>query len=75
MLSKNPLGLASALAKIEEYSKYGTLPNANNATAHMFIINPMMGIGASLSNLLAHILVLRIVLQIEKLSLNPHYRF
>ncbi len=44
MLSKNPLGLASALAKIEEYSKYGTLPNANNATAHMFIINPMMGL-------------------------------
>ena len=76
MLSKNPLGLASALAKIEEYSKYGTLPNANNATAHMFIINPMMGIGASLSNLFStHPSTQDRIDRLKKLSLNPHYRF
>ena len=76
MLSKNPLGLASALAKIEEYSKYGTLPNANNATAHMFIINPMMGIGASLSNLFStHPSTKDRIARLKKLSLNPHYRF
>lgn len=76
MLSKNPLGLASALAKIEEYSKYGTLPNANNATAHMFIINPMMGIGASLSNLFStHPGTQDRIARLKKLSLNPHYRF
>jgi len=74
MLSKNPLGLASA--KIEEYSKYGTLPNANNATAHMFIINPMMGIGASLSNLFStHPSTKDRIARLKKLSLNPHYRF
>ena len=33
------LALASALAKIDYYSKHGALPNASNATAHMFIIN------------------------------------
>ena len=76
MLSKNPLGLAFALAKIEEYSKYGTLPNANNATAHMFIINPMMGIGASLSNLFStHPSTQDRIARLKKLSLNPHYRF
>ena len=76
MLSKNPLGLASALAKIEEYSKYGTLPNANNATAHMFIINPMMGIGASLSNLFStHPSTQDRIARLKKLSLNPHYKF
>ena len=76
MLSKNPLGLASALAKIEEYSKYGTLPNANNATAHMFIINPMMGIGASLSNLFStHPSTQDRIARLKKLSLNQHYRF
>lgn len=76
MLSKNPLGLASALAKIEEYSKYGTLPNANNATAHMFIINPMMGIGSSLSNLFStHPSTQDRIARLKKLSLNPHYRF
>lgn len=76
MLSKNPLGLASALAKIEEYSKYGKLPNASNATAHMFIINPMMGIGASLSNLFStHPSTQDRIARLKKLSSNPHYRF
>lgn len=44
-MSGKPLALASALAKIEHYSKYGTLPQVSTsqaeATAHMFIINPL----------------------------------
>lgn len=50
-MCRNPMALASALAKIDYYSKHGALPNASNATAHMFIINPMVGIGESFSNL------------------------
>lgn len=51
----NPLALASALAKIDYYSKYGALPNVSEkqaeATAHMFIINPignLKSLGANL---------------------------
>lgn len=40
-LSGKPLSLASALAKIDYYAKYGALPNANETSAHMFIINPL----------------------------------
>lgn len=40
-ISGKPLSLASALAKIDHYARYGALPHAGNATAHMFIINPL----------------------------------
>ncbi|MCF0156261.1 MAG: zinc metalloprotease HtpX [Veillonella sp.] len=36
-----PLALASALAKIDHYARYGALPHAGEATAHMFIVNPL----------------------------------
>lgn len=40
-LTGNPLALASALEKLENFSHYRTMPTAeqNPATAHMFIIN------------------------------------
>lgn len=41
---KNPLGLASALRKLQ-MSSQKTRINANPATAHMFIINPLSGRG------------------------------
>jgi heat shock protein HtpX len=41
-LSGKPLALASALAKIEQASRYYPL-RANEATAHMFIVNPLKG--------------------------------
>jgi heat shock protein HtpX len=41
-ISHNPLGLASALRKISLASKKVGI-NANPATAHMFIINPLSG--------------------------------
>ncbi|MFP5263809.1 MAG: zinc metalloprotease HtpX [Blastocatellia bacterium] len=42
-LSGNPLALASALRKIEEWSRRVPLASGSPATAHMFIINPFAG--------------------------------
>jgi heat shock protein HtpX len=39
LLTRYPEGLASALQKISQFSQ--PLQNANNATAHMYIVNPM----------------------------------
>lgn len=50
-ICENPLALASALKKIEHYSKYGVMQEATPATAHMFIINPLSGSGKALMNL------------------------
>ncbi len=47
-LAGTPLGLASALEKLAVYSKEVPL-NANPATAHMFIVNPLSG--SSIANL------------------------
>ena len=47
----NPLALASAVKKIEHYSKYGVMQEATPATAHMFIINPLSGSGRAIMNL------------------------
>jgi heat shock protein HtpX len=49
-LTHDPLALASALRKIEAYSR-GTLPATTNpSTAHLFISNPFKG-GAGMANL------------------------
>lgn len=40
-LTGNPHGLASALEKLETAAKAHPLPNANPATAHLFIVNPL----------------------------------
>lgn len=42
-LSQNPLGLASALEKIQAYSERVPIHAGTEATAHMFIINPFSG--------------------------------
>jgi len=42
LIAHNPLGLASALAKLDAYSKRIPM-DANPATAHMFIVNPLSG--------------------------------
>jgi heat shock protein HtpX len=44
-LSGNPLGLASALQKIEAWSRQVPMTAGSPATAHMFIINPFSGGG------------------------------
>lgn len=42
--SRNPLGLANALIKLDEYSKYRRY-EVSPATAHLFIVNPLKGSG------------------------------
>jgi heat shock protein HtpX len=49
-LTRNPTGLASALAKLGQASRMVPM-DANPATAHLFIVNPLSG--RSLSNLFA----------------------
>jgi heat shock protein HtpX len=41
-LTRNPLGLASALGKLEQASRVVPM-NANPSTAHLFIVNPLSG--------------------------------
>lgn len=42
-LTGDPSYLQSALSKLESYAKNGTLHNATQESAHMFIINPFSG--------------------------------
>jgi len=42
-ISGNPQGLADALEKLEASARAYPLPNANPATAHLFIMNPLSG--------------------------------
>jgi len=46
-ITRNPRALADALLKIEAYAKRRVMPNASEATAHMFIINPLSGVDFS----------------------------
>lgn len=50
-MSGKPLSLASALAKIDQYSKHKVLPNAQPASAHLFIINPLGHVQSAMSTL------------------------
>ncbi len=44
-ISHKPLALASALKKISAVNQLKPLNNAGPATAHMFIVNPLKGVG------------------------------
>lgn len=44
-ISHNPLALASALKKISTVNQLKQLKNVGPATAHMFIVNPLKGVG------------------------------
>jgi heat shock protein HtpX len=46
-LTGNPHGLASALEKLESAVRAHPLPDANPATAHLFIVNPLSAGGIS----------------------------
>lgn len=47
----DPMALANALLKIEHYAKHAVMQQATPATSHLFIINPLSGVGASVMNL------------------------
>lgn len=51
LMTKNPSGLQSALAKLENYAQRRVLDNANEQMAHMFIVNPFSSLKSSFSNL------------------------
>jgi len=46
-LCGNPHSLASALRKLENANRRAPMARANQATAHMFIVNPLRGGGLS----------------------------
>lgn len=50
-ISGDPLALAAALEKIESYARREPLPQASQATEHMYIINPFAGKNISFANL------------------------
>jgi heat shock protein HtpX len=51
-MTKNPAGLQSALAKLDNYARRGhQINNATEQTAHMFIINPFSGLKSNFGNL------------------------
>jgi heat shock protein HtpX len=43
LLTRNPLGLASALKKISDYAKERPFKGSSSATSHLFIVNPFRG--------------------------------
>lgn len=52
-LTRNPLALASALEKLEAHAVTNPLPNANRATQHLFIVNPLRSFKMNASALLS----------------------
>ncbi|HEY7460693.1 MAG TPA: zinc metalloprotease HtpX [Gemmatimonadota bacterium] len=53
-LSGRPRALASALQKLEAYAKRVPMPEANPATTHLFIVNPLRGDGGLASLFKTH---------------------
>jgi heat shock protein HtpX len=53
-LSGRPRALASALQKLEAYAKRVPMPEANPATTHLFIVNPLRGAGGLVSLFRTH---------------------
>ncbi len=51
IITGHPEWLQSALAKLENYASKGIVNNADPATAHMFIINPLKAFGSGFSSL------------------------
>ncbi len=73
-LTADPLALASALRKIEAYSR-GTLPATTNpSTAHLFISNPFRG-GAGMARLFStHPPTAERVARLEAMAYDPERR-
>ncbi|MCL2102524.1 MAG: M48 family metallopeptidase [Syntrophorhabdaceae bacterium] len=49
--TRNPMGLASALSKITE--RGASVPGENRGTQHLFIVNPLSGLGKDTSKLMS----------------------
>ncbi|NPA27914.1 MAG: zinc metalloprotease HtpX [Epsilonproteobacteria bacterium] len=51
LITGHPEWLQSALAKLDNYAKQAVLHDADPATAHLFIVNPLSGLRDKLANL------------------------
>jgi len=51
VMTGHPEWLQSALAKLDNYSHRSVIRDADPSTAHMFIVNPLAGVGSALGNL------------------------
>src|SRR6266542_579593 len=73
-LTADPLALASALRKIEAYSRGKQPATTSPSTAHLFISNPFKG-GAGLARLLStHPPTAERVARLEAMAYDPHKR-
>lgn len=50
-ISRKPLALASALAKLDDYAHHRVMANAQPSSSGLFIINPLAGVKSSMANL------------------------
>ena len=74
-LTRHPEWLQSALAKLSNYNRQGNMQSATQESAHMFIINPMVGIGESLSNLFStHPRTEERIAKLKQQAMNPKYK-
>ena len=70
----DPIALARALAKIDNYAHHYALPGATKATAHMCIINPFAGAGSAIANLFStHPPTEQRIERLEELDKELHY--
>jgi heat shock protein HtpX len=51
LITGHPEWLQSALIKLDNYAKQGVIHDADPATAHLFIVNPLSGLGDKLATL------------------------
>lgn len=69
----DPLALARALARIDNYAQHAVMPGATKATAHMCIINPLKGVRGSMVNLFStHPSTAQRIAKLEELDRELH---
>jgi len=69
-LSGNPFYLASALRKLEAANSRSPMPKVNEATAHMFIVNPLRGKGGLKSLFSTHPPVEERIRRLESMTIG-----
>lgn len=73
-ITRDPLSLASALAKIDGWSKRMPMSHATPATAHLYIINPLVG-GGLASLFSTHPATRERIKRLEKMAADPQFVF
>ena len=69
----DPLALASALRKIDNYAHHAVLPGATPATEHLCIVNPLAGVKSTMANLFStHPSTAQRIEKLEELDTELH---